>query len=165
MATKRRVFYSFHFEQDSWRTAKVRNMGVLEGNQPASDNDWEDIKRGGDAAIKRWIDGQLHGRTCTIVLIGQKTAGRKWIEYEIEQSWKLKKGLVGIYIHNLMDYHNNQSAKGKNPFDNIKVNQKSLSEIVKTYDPPYHTSKDVYGHIETYIAGWIEEAIKIRGEA
>lgn len=162
MATKRRVFYSFHFEQDSWRAGQVREIGVLEGNQPASDNDWENIKRKGDTDIKRWIDSQLQGRTCTVILIGQKTAGRKWIEYEIEQSWKLKKGLVGIYIHNLLDYNGNQSTKGKNPFEDIKVNQKKLSEIVKTYDPPYHTSKDVYGHIETYIADWIEEAIEIR---
>lgn len=162
MATKRRVFYCFHFDQDSWRAAEVRNMGVLEENQPASDNDWENIRRGGDADIKRWIDSQLHGKTCTVVLIGQKTAGRRWIEYEIEQSWKSGKGLVGIYIHNLKDRQGNQSTKGKNPFDNIKVNQKKLSKIVKTYDPPRYTSKGVYGYIKTNIADWIEEAIEIR---
>lgn len=163
MATKRKVFYSFHFDQDSWRAAEVRNMGVLEGNQPATDNDWETIKRKGDTAIKRWIDGQLRGRTCTVVLIGQKTAGRKWIEYEIKRSWELNKGLVGIHIHNLKDRKGNQSTKGKNPFEGSKLNQ--LSEIVKTYDPPYSTSKDVYNHIKDNIADWIEEAIKIRKEA
>ena len=165
MATKRRVFYSFHFEQDSWRAAEVRNMGVLEGKQPASDNDWENIKRREGTAIKRWIDDQLHGRTCTVVLIGQKTAERKWIKYEIERSWELNKGLVGIYIHNLKDCRQNQSIKGKNPFENIRVNPKKLSEIVKTYDPPYRTIKYVYGHIKDYIADWIEEAIKIREKA
>lgn len=165
MATKRKVFYSFHFDQDSWRTAKTRNIGVLEGNQPASGNDWENIKRKGDAAIKRWINRQLKGRTCTVVLIGQKTAGRKWIKYEIKRSWKLKKGVVGIHIHKLKDQNGNQSTKGKNPFQNIKVNQKNLSEIVKTYDPPNNTSKGVYNHISDNIADWIEEAIKIRKQA
>lgn len=164
MATKRRVFYSFHFDQDSWRVAGVRNMGVLEGEQPAVDNDWENIKRG-KTAIKRWIDGQLHGRACTVVLIGQKTAERRWVKYEIQRSWELNKGIVGIYIHNLKDCHRNQSIKGKNPFENVKVNQKKLSEIVKTYDPPYRTSKHVYNHIKYYIADWIEEAIKIREKA
>ena len=162
MATKRRVFYSFHFDQDSWRAAEVRNMGVLEEKKPASDNDWENIRRRGDTAIKRWIDDQLDGRTCTVVLIGQKTAGRKWINYEIKRSWYSKKGLVGIYIHNLKDQNGNQSTKGKNPFESIKVNQKTLSEIVKAYDPPHRTSQDVYNYIKDNIAGWIEEAIEIR---
>ena len=59
----RRVFYSFHYIPDCSRAAQVRNMGVLDGNQPASDNDWEAVKKGGDAAIKKWIDGQLDGKS------------------------------------------------------------------------------------------------------
>ena len=82
----RRVFYSFHYKPDVHRAAQVRNIGMVEGNRPASDNDWESIKRGGDVAIKRWIDNQLIGRTCTIVLVGLETANRKWINYEIVQS-------------------------------------------------------------------------------
>lgn len=41
----RRVFYSFHYEPDNSRAAQVRNMGVVEGNKPASDNDWETITK------------------------------------------------------------------------------------------------------------------------
>ena len=48
----RRAFYSFHYKQDNWRAAKVRNMGVVEGNKPATDNDWEAIKQGGGSASK-----------------------------------------------------------------------------------------------------------------
>lgn len=162
MATKRRVFYSFHFDQDSCRTAEVRNMGVLEGNRPASDNDWETIKREGDTAIKEWIDDQLNGTTCTVVLIGRKTARRKWVKYEIERSWELKKGIVGIRIHKLQDMKRKKSMRGRNPFRGIRVNQKSLSKVVKTYDPPHLTSKGVYNYIKTNMAGWIEEAIEIR---
>ena len=55
----RRVFYSFHYKNDNWRAATVRNIGVVEGNSPASDNDWETVKKGGDAAIKRWIARSL----------------------------------------------------------------------------------------------------------
>ena len=77
----------------------------------------------------------------------------------------MNKGLVGIHIHKLKDRNGNQSTKGKNPFESFKVNQKNLSEIVKTYDPPNNTSKGVYAYIETKIADWIEEAIKIRKEA
>ena len=79
----RKVFYSFHYQADGWRASKVRNIGVVEGNAPATDNKWEEVKRGGDAGIKRWIDEQLAGRTCTIVLVGAETAARQWVKYEI----------------------------------------------------------------------------------
>jgi hypothetical protein len=48
----RRVFFSFHYDADKWRASQVRNMGALEGNIPCSDNDWETVKRGGDAGIE-----------------------------------------------------------------------------------------------------------------
>ncbi|HOV08709.1 MAG TPA: TIR domain-containing protein [Spirochaetota bacterium] len=158
----RKVFYSFYFKEDNWRASQVRNIGVVEGNQPVSDNDWEQIKKGGDEAIKRWINEQLNGRSCTIVLIGTNTAGRKWIKYEIEKSWNERKGLFGIYIHNLKDKDGNQSRKGRNPFDDFKLEGKALSQIIKTYDPPYFDSKKVYEYIQNNIGSWVEEAIKIR---
>ena len=99
----RKAFYSFHYKPDNWRASQVRNMGVIEGNAPASDNDWESITRGGDAVIEKWIDGQMNGKSCSIVLIGTNTAGRKWINYEIKKSWNDKKGVMGIHIHNLKD--------------------------------------------------------------
>ena len=43
----RRCFYSFHYDVDAWRASQVRNMGVIEGNAPVSDNDWESVKKGG----------------------------------------------------------------------------------------------------------------------
>ena len=108
----RKVFFSFHYEPDNWRASQVRNIGAIEGNQPVADNGWESVKRGGDAAIQRWIDDELNGRGCTVVLIGEKTARRKWIDYEITKSWNDKKGVVGIHIHNLKDRFSLQSRKG-----------------------------------------------------
>lgn len=162
----RKVFFSFHYKPDNWRAAQVRNMGVIEGNSPVSDNDWEKIKKGGDTAIKNWIDGQLKGRSCTIVLIGANTAGRKWIKYEIEKSWNDGKGVLGIYIHNLKDKEGNQSPKGRNPFDDFTVNKdgKKLSSIVKAYDPPYSISTNVYNYIKENLEKWVEEAISIRDD-
>lgn len=160
----RRVFYSFHYKPDNWRASQVRNMGVIEGNSPVSDNDWEEVKKGGDKAIQDWIDGQLKGRSCTVVLIGEKTAGRKWIKYEIKKSWDSGKGLLGIYIHNLKDSDGNQATKGKNPFDDFTVGEdkKKLSSIVKAYDPPYSTSTNVYDYISKNLEDRIEKAIDIR---
>ena len=160
----RRVFYSFHYDADNARASQVRNIGVVEGNKPAADNDWETIKKGGEAKIKQWIDGQLDGRSCTVVLIGTDTAGRKWINYEIETSWNGGKGVLGIYIHNLKDLAGNQTVQGSNPFATftMKRDNSALSSIVKAYNPPYTDSKAVYKYISDNLSAWIEEAVKVR---
>lgn len=162
----RKAFYSFHYVPDSWRASQVRNMGVVEGNKPAADNDWEAVKKGGDAAIQTWIDNQLFGRSVAVVLIGAETAGRKWINYEIKKAWNDGKGVLGIYVHNLKDSAGEQSTKGANPFEEFTLSEsnKKLSSIVKAYDPPYSTSTNVYKHINENLAAWIEEAIAIRAE-
>ncbi len=160
----RRVFYSFHYQPDNWRASQIRNIGVVEGNVPVTDNDWESLKKGGDDAIRRWINTQLDGRSCTIVLIGENTADRKWIKYEIEKSWTEGKGLFGIYIHNLKDSSGNLSQQGNNPFDSFKIGQTKLSAIVKAYNPPYVDSKYVYSYISEKISDWVEEAITIRNQ-
>ena len=159
---KRRTFFSFHYKPDNWRAAKVRNMGVVEGNSPVSDNDWETVTGGGETAIKKWIDDQMYGKSCVIVLIGSQTSRRKWIKYEIEKAWDDHRGLLGIYIHNLEDQNGNQSARGANPFYSIYKNGKRLSGIVNAHDPGYKLSTNVYAHISDNIADWVEEAIAIR---
>jgi len=160
----RRVFFSFHYKPDNWRASQIRNMGVVEGNRPVSDNDWEQITRGGDKAIQDWIAEQMEGKSCIVVLIGANTAGRKWIKYEIKKAWNDGKGVLGIYIHNLKDKEGNQSSKGKNPFDDFTINGEKLSKIVKAYDPPYSTSTYVYNHIGENLIDWVEEAIEIRNK-
>ena len=170
-SVKRRVFFCFHYEQDVWRAAQIRNAGTLDGNEPISDNDWEEIKRGGDDTIKRWIDDQMHTRSCTVVLIGSHTAGRKWVKYEIKKSWNDHKGLLGIYIHQLLDKNGHPSAEGRNPFDyvpfptsNRSIPLLPMSSVVPIYNPPYMCSKDVYNHITNNIADWVEDAIRIRNQ-
>lgn len=160
----RKTFYSFHYVPDNWRVSQIRNIGVVEENPAATDHDWEEVTKGGDAAIKKWIDGQLAGRTCTIVLIGSGTAKRKWIDYEIQTSWNNKKGVLGINIHNLKNSNGEQSTKGSNPFTHFTLGseKKSLSSVVKTYDPPYSDSKQAYEYISNNIAQWIEDAVAIR---
>ena len=111
--------------------------------------------------IKLWIDSQMAKRSCVVVLIGEKTAGRKWINYEIEKAIELNKGIVGIYIHNLKDRFGNQSNQGRNPFDNFALSRtgKSLSSYVRCYNSPFFTSKYVYEDIQSKMEELIEYAI------
>src|SRR5438270_3712285 len=154
----RRVFFSFHYKPDNWRASQVRNMGVVEGDAPVSDNDWETITKGGDAKIQKWIDDQLSGKSCAIVLIGTNTAGRKWINYEIIQAWNTKKGVLGIYIHNLQNSEEKQSTKGSNPFDGITYGQqqKALPSAVKATDPPNWKTTAANIHIKQNMAAWLK---------
>jgi len=161
----RKNFSSFHYKSDNWHASTVRNIGSIEGNQLASDNDWELITSGGDDAIEKWINQQMKGRSCVVVLVGTNNAGRKWINYEMKKGWNDGKGVLGIHIHNLKNKDGNQSSKGSNPFSGFTVgdDKKKLSSIVKCYDPPYSTSTNVYNHIRENTVDWIEEAIEIRG--
>lgn len=159
----KQVFYSFHYVPDNWRVSQIRNIGVIEGNKAASDNKWEEVK-GNDKAIEKWIDENMKYRSCTIVLVGGGTAKRKWIDYEIKKTWKDKKGLVAIHIHNLKDSNQRKSPKGENPFSHLELGGKPFDEIVKCYNPPYTDSQDVYNWISRHIVEIIDEAIKIRNQ-
>lgn len=158
----RRAFYSFYYKPDNWRAGQVRNMGIIEGNPPVSDNDWETITKEGDTEIQNWINAQLVGKSVAIILIGANTAGRKWINYEIKKAWENKKGVLGIYIHNLKNREGEQTYKGTNPFYNIIINGNNLYGIAQTYDAPHTESKDVYNYIKDNLTDWVETAITIR---
>ncbi|MBR8537012.1 TIR domain-containing protein [Carboxylicivirga sediminis] len=160
----RKCFYSFHYKPDNWRVSKIRNIGTVEGNKPAKDNDWETITGGGDKKIKEWISSQMIGRTCTIILTGSNTANRKWINHEIVESWNKGMGVLVIFIHKITDVLCRQSSKGSNPLYYVTHGPtgKRLSSIAKAYDPPRESSKGVYSYIAANIDDWIEEAIQIR---
>ena len=160
----RRAFFSFHYKPDASRAGQVRNIGVVEGNTPVSDNHWESVTKKGDAAIKKWIDEQMHGRSCTVVLVGSDTAGRKWINHEIIKSWDDGMGVVGIHIHGLKNLDGKVATKGSNPFANIThtPSGKKLSSIVNCYNPVGSDSKQRYAWIRKHLASAVEEVIRIR---
>ena len=63
---KRQIFYSFHYVNDCWRTQIVRNIGSIEGNTPVSANEWEEVKRQGSDAVRRWIDNAMYYRSLSL---------------------------------------------------------------------------------------------------
>lgn len=158
----RRAFFSFHYLEDNWRASQIRNIGTIRGNKAVQDNDWEKLKRGGDKAIKKWIDSQLKGKSVAIVLVGENTANRKWINYEIKRAWELGKGVFGIHVHRLKDRNQTISERGENPFSYVKVDCEYLSSVVNIYSPFRFTSRGIYRSIENNLAEWTEEAIEIR---
>ncbi|TNF69408.1 MAG: TIR-like domain-containing protein [Gammaproteobacteria bacterium] len=160
----RKVFFSFHYDRDIWRVNQVRNSWIIRNEketQPFLDKaDWESKKRAGDQAIKNWISDQLNGASVTVVLIGAETSNRKWVTHEIKESYRLKKGLLGIYINNIQDSQNQTDHQGTNPFGKLYIgdndNKKYLSEIYQTYDWVAQNGRQ-------NISQWIEEAARNAG--
>jgi hypothetical protein len=152
----RHVFYSLHYDADRPRAELVRNVPGLVANLEAKPSDWAAIKRSGDFAFKRWFEQQIRGRSCTIVLIGAQTATRPWVQYEIERSWELGLGVLGVHIHHLKDAKGQQAPKGESPFG------PGLAPSVKVYDPPETDSKLAYRHIADNLTRWVEHAVQAR---
>lgn len=163
---KQKVFLSFHYDRDAWRVQQVKNMGVVEEQPLLSSNDWEAVKKKGEQAIKDWIAKEMKGKNCVVVLIGTQTAGRKWVNYEIEKGWKDGKGVVGVRIHKLKQANELPSAKGGNPFNYVTLpgSTKKLSTVAEIYDPAGATSNEVYSSIKKWLPTWVEKANKIRAD-
>ena len=169
----RRVFFSFHYQDDIWRVNQIRHVGVTRDWEALPFLDaasWEAVKRRGETAIKEWIDRQLDGTGVTVVLIGSRTAERKYVRYEIEESHRRRNGLLGIRIHKLENQHLETAKRGRNPFADIttivdepqvlglwteKV-RKSLSQIYSVYDWIEHEGYKNIGN-------WIEDAARKAG--
>ena len=114
----RRVFFSFHYQRDIWRVNQIRNIGEIVGTSAAGFHDcslWEEAKAKGEAAIKALIDEGLKNTSVTVVCIGGGTAGRKYINYEINQSVARGNGLVGIQIHDLKNKEGKTDTAGATP--------------------------------------------------
>ena len=166
--TKRKVFFSFHFAQDYWRVQQIRNMNALEGNKVVTENKWEEIKKDGDQAIKNWIDENMKGKSCLVVLIGEQTGNRKYVKYEIQKAWDTGKAILGIHINKLLNNAKPPapSRKGFFSFDAIDTsNSTSLFEpkdsiVIKT--PSGNSSTEAYADISESLADWVEEAITLK---
>lgn len=159
----RRTFFSFHYQHDIWRVNQVRNAWAFPSTETVGfwdDSLWERTKLRGDAAIKALIDQGMQGTSVTVVLIGTHTAERKYVKYEIAQSHRLRKGLLGVYIHDLGGRDGKPSLAGQNPFRAHRdpVTGRLFSDIYRTY---YW-----YGDGgRTNIGSWTETAVRQAGRS
>ena len=159
----RHLFPSFHYDNDLWRANKVRNSWVTQDRDTAGFVDaaeWEEVKEEGESAIENWIDEQMSNTSVTVVLIGEKTHNRKWVNREIEKSVEKGKGLIGIHIHNLKDRDDNTCSKGPNPLSShsmtVDSEERPLSDIYDTYD---WANDDGYNNL----GSWVEDAASTAG--
>jgi hypothetical protein len=156
----RRVFFSFHHtKEDTWRTANVRSSNLIDDSNEfgyIDSVDWEKLKATGDVRVKRWITEQLQNTSVTVVLIGSHTAERKWVNYEILESWNRGNAVIGIRIHGMKDQSSQTSAPGANPFDQLKfADGRSMASLCPIYDWVIEDGRK-------YMGDWVEDAFQAR---
>jgi len=153
------VFYSFHYDNDAWRVQQIINMGALDGQIPLNSQEWEAVKKKGDAAIQKWIDEQMSYKKAVVVLIGSETADRRWVKHEITKAWNAKKPLVGVRIHGLADSAGNTGTAGADPFAKVTFQGGgSTADFIPVFTPSGTTSKAVHASISANIADWVDKA-------
>ncbi|HEX5236571.1 MAG TPA: TIR domain-containing protein [Silvibacterium sp.] len=155
----RRVFFSFHYERDAQRASVVRNHAVTKEHEEAAGYvdkaDWESIEKQGDATIKKWIAEQLKGTSVTVVLIGPETSSRRWVKYELQESYSKGNGLLGVTLHNIKDFNGKTDTAGDAYFGVLGKDKNNVdvyfASVAKTYD---WVNDDGYNNF----GKWVEEA-------
>ena len=65
------------------------------------------------------IEEGLKKTSVTTVLIGDETASRRWVKYEIVKSFERGNGILGIHINRIRGRDQSISARGLNPLDRL----------------------------------------------
>jgi len=140
----KKIFFSFHHKADGARVKKVRSCQAVADYKmnPLFDRSkWESIKRHGDHAIKDWINDELKDSAVTVVLLGEETGNKKWVNFEIQRSKELGKGLIGIDVSKIEDKKGYKTDMGPNP--------------LPPGTPVYSWTED---NGEEHLSEWIEKA-------
>jgi hypothetical protein len=139
----RRVFFSFHFQNDNWRVNQVRKSGEftdVDGTDTFYDNSlWEATKKKGDQALKKLIDGGLNNSSVTTVLAGTETWARKWVRYELVKSFERGNGLMTLWIDQVKDSQGRTSPRGNDPLHCLFFRRNADKKTAATF---YHDGSE-----------------------
>jgi hypothetical protein len=118
----RNVFFSFSFEDvRNFKVNVVRNSWLINNSEDTfiDGSIWETRKTKSPREIIRLIENGMHRTSVTAVLIGQDTANRRWVKYEIVKSFERGNGILGIHLNRIRSKNQTISAKGQNPLDRL----------------------------------------------
>ncbi|MBO4614274.1 MAG: TIR domain-containing protein [Bacteroidales bacterium] len=134
----RYTFFSFCYDDVlSFRANVVRNSYITKyGKDKFIDGSiWEDAKTKSPTKIKELIDNSgIKNTSVTAVLIGDHTANRRWINYEIVKSFEQGNGILGIYINRIKDKTGHITHKGLNPLDRLALHVSDDGKTISFYE-------------------------------
>ncbi len=130
------VFFSFAYEDvKNFKVNVVRNSWLMRhSNETFVDGSiWEKLKTQEDHAIKQLIESGLKKTSITTVLIGESTANRKCINYEIIKSFERGNGILGIHINRIKGKIG-ITPRGINPLDKLGFEISEDGERIHFYE-------------------------------
>lgn len=134
----RYTFFSFCYDDvRSFRANVVRNSYVTKyGKDTFIDGSiWEKTKAQSSVKIKELIDNSgIKNTSVTAVLIGDHTADRRWINYEIFKSFEQGNGILGIHINRIKDKSGHITHKGHNPLDRLALHISNDGKTISFYE-------------------------------
>lgn len=98
-AVKRRVFVSYHHGgdqpyYDAFSRTFCDTYDVITDSSLERAVDSEDV----DYVMRRIREEFITGTSCTIVLVGRDTWGRKYVDWEIQATLEKQHGIIGVYL-------------------------------------------------------------------
>lgn len=126
----RRVFFSLHYNPDVQRSEVVKKSQFLRGKELAGFFDssaMEEAQRKDPDSLRLFLRKEMEGSSVVCVLIGQETAKRHWVRFEILQGLVDSRGIVGVRVHAIADFNRRVAQAGPNPFDVLGVYSKDGS--------------------------------------
>ena len=112
------VFFSFAYEDvKNFKANVVRNSWVAKNKEETfvDGSIWEKSKSKGSSTLKSLIEMGLKKISVTTVLIGENTANRRWVNYEIVKSFDKGNGILGAHINRIRGL----TRRGQNPLDRL----------------------------------------------
>lgn len=131
------VFFSFDYSDvGNFRVNVVRNSWLLKNRQETfvDGSIWETAKSKGEAHLKTLIEDGLNRTSVTAVLIGQGTANRRWVNYEIVKSFERGNGILGVHINRIRGKDGYIVSRGANPLDRLGFKVSDEGKKVNFYE-------------------------------
>ena len=130
---KRKVFVSYHHGgdqvyYDAFSKAFCDTYDVITDNSLEREVDSENV----DYVMRRIREDYISGSSCTIVLVGKETWGRKYVDWEIKATLEKEHGLIGVRLPTAPVSSDNKVTLPSRLHDNIVKGYalwKTLAEI------------------------------------
>jgi hypothetical protein len=118
---KRKVFVSYHHGgdqpyYDDFSKSFCDTYDVITDNSLDRRIDSEDV----NYVMRRIREGNISGSSCTIVLVGKDTWGRKYVDWEILATLEKEHGLIGVRLPTAPTTPQNTVTVPDRLYDNIK---------------------------------------------
>ncbi len=131
------VFFSFAYDDvKNFKVNVVRHSWLINHSQETFTDGsiWEKEKTMGSTAIMNLIDKGMNKTSVTAVLIGDETANRRWVKYEIIKSFDKGNGILGININRIRGKHQAISSRGLNPLDRLAFQISENGRKIRFYE-------------------------------